>query len=306
MYRPRNVSTSLSLVGFVLLLSTEGLRADVTGSILGVVKDSTGGALPGAAIKATNVSTGLSQSTQSDATGQYQILSLPAGNYRLEASFSGFQTFVGSGIDLTVNEQRRVDIVMKVGTQQERVEVLASSVQVETTSTQLGQVIEEKQLLALPLNGRAYTDLLGLQAGVAPTSTGSEWQPRVVSGELNAGYISVGGQREDANAFLVNGGDVSEGRTMGAAVIPNIDSVAEFRLITNSFDAEYGRFSGAIMNAITKSGSNGFHGGAFEFLRNDDFDSRGVLRSGQRRLQAQSIWLCRRGAGYQKQSVLVH
>ena len=277
MYRPRNAFVFLFLVGFVLLMSTEGLRADVTGSILGVVKDPSGGALQGAAIKATNVGTGLTQSTQSDATGQYQILALPAGNYRLEASFPGFQDFVSSGIDLTVNQQRRVDVVLQVGSQQQRVEVVASAVQVETTSTQLGQVVEQKQLVGLPLNGRAYTDLLGLQAGVAPVSTGSEWQARVVSGSLNAGYVSVGGQRESANAFLVNGGDVSEGRTMGTAVIPNIDSVAEFRLITNSFDAEYGRFSGAIMNAITKSGTNGFHGSAFEFLRNDDLDARGFF-----------------------------
>src|SRR5512136_2554332 len=99
-------------------------------------------------------------------------------------------------------------------------------------------------------------------------------QDRPVSGELAAGNISVNGQREAANAFLVNGGDVNEGRNMGTALIPNLDSVAELRLLTNSFDAEYGRFSGAVMNAITKSGTNGFHGTAFEFLRNDKLDSR--------------------------------
>ena len=94
---------------------------------------------------------------------------------------------------------------------------------------------------------------------------------------LNAGNISVNGQRETANAFLVNGGDVSEGRNLGAGLIPNLDSVEEFRLITNSFDAEYGKFSGAVMNAITKSGTNGFHGDVFEFLRNDVFDATELL-----------------------------
>jgi hypothetical protein len=147
-------------------------------------------------------------------------------------------------------------------------------VQVETESTQLGQVFESKEILDLPLNGRSYIDLLSLQAGVAPTTSGSIQQDRPVSGISSAGNVSVNGQRETANAFLVNGGDVSEGRNLGAGLIPNLDSIQEFRLITNSFDAEYGKFSGSVMNAITKSGSNGVHGDGFEFLRNDDFDAR--------------------------------
>src|ERR1039458_9914694 len=109
-------------------------------------------------------------------------------------------------------------------------------------------------MLALPLNGRSYIDLLGLQAGVAPATSGTIGGGRPGSGMLDAGNVSVHGQREAANAFLVNGGDVSEGRNMGAGLIPNLDSIEEFRLITNSFDAEYGKFSGAVMNAITKSG----------------------------------------------------
>jgi hypothetical protein len=129
-------------------------------------------------------------------------------------------------------------------------------------------------MLALPLNGRSFIDLLGLQAGVVPVTSGSIQQDRPVSGIQNPGNYSVNGQRETSNAFLVNGGDVSEGRNLGAGLIPNIDSIEEFRLITNSFDAEYGKFSGAVMNAITKSGTNGVHGDVFEFLRNDKFDAR--------------------------------
>ncbi len=145
--------------------------------------------------------------------------------------------------------------------------------QVQTESTQLGDVIDSKKMLALPLNGRSFIDLLGLQAGVAPTSAATIQQDRPVSGILNSGNISVNGQRETANAYLVNGGDVSEGRNLGAGLVPNLDSIEEFRLITNSFDAEYGKFSGAVVNAITKSGTNGFHGDAFEFLRNDKLDA---------------------------------
>jgi len=147
-------------------------------------------------------------------------------------------------------------------------------VQVQTENTQLGDVIESKKMLALPLNGRSYIDLLGLQAGVAPASAGTIGGDRPVSGILSAGNVSVNGQRETGNAFLVNGGDVSEGRNLGAGLIPNLDSIEEFRLITNSFDAEYGKFSGAVMNAITKSGTNSIHGDAFEFLRNNDLDAR--------------------------------
>jgi hypothetical protein len=165
---------------------------------------------------------------------------------------------------------------MALGSTTETVSVEANAVQVQTESTQLGDVIDSKKMLALPLNGRSYIDLLGLQAGVAPASAGTieGGGTRPVSGNLNAGNISVNGQRETANAFLVNGGDVSEGRNLGAGLVPNLDSVEEFRLITNSFDAEYGKFSGAVMNAITKSGTNSFHGDVFEFLRNDKLDAR--------------------------------
>jgi TonB dependent receptor-like, beta-barrel len=129
------------------------------------------------------------------------------------------------------------------------------------------------------LDGRSYLDLLGLQAGVVPVTSGSMQQDRSIGGgySTNVGNLSVNGQRETANAFLVNGGDVSEGRNLGAGLVPNLDSVEEFRLITNSFDAEYGKFSGAVMNTITKSGTNGFHGAVFEFLRNDKLDARGFF-----------------------------
>src|SRR4029077_7414953 len=206
--------------------------------------------------------------------GSYRILALPAGTYKVTATASGFQQFTTTDIDVKVNDQLRIDVMLQVGSVQQEVNVSANAVQVETASTQLGDVIESKKILALPLNGRSYIDLLGLQAGVAPESSGTIGGDRPVSGMLSAGNVSVNGQRETGNAFLVNGGDVSEGRNLGAGLIPNLDSIAEFRLITNSFDAEYGKFSGAVMNAITKSGTNAIHGTAFEFLRNDTLDAR--------------------------------
>jgi hypothetical protein len=262
------------VVSLLSLIALPSLRADVTGSILGAVHDPTHAVVGGARIVATNVETNLSRETVSTADGSYRILALPPGTYTVTATASGFQQYNTKNVDVKVNDQLRIDILLEVGSVQQEVNVTANAVQVETASTQLGDVIESKKMLALPLNGRSYIDLLGLQAGVAPDTAGTIGGDRPVSGSLNAGNISVNGQRETGNAFLVNGGDVSEGRNLGAGLIPNLDSIEEFRLITNSFDAEYGKFSGAVMNAITKSGANAIHGDAFEFLRNDAMDAR--------------------------------
>src|SRR5215469_9054448 len=259
----------------IVLASAKSLYADVTGSILGVVKDRSDAAVVGAKVIATDVDTNLTHEAVSAADGSFRLLALPAGKYRLAVTAVGFRPFAETDIVVKVNDQLRIDVTLDVGQVTEEVQVTANAVQVQTENTQLGDVIDSKKMLALPLNGRSYIDLLGLQAGVAPGTActiqcnGAGESDRPVSGTLNPGNISVNGQRETANAFLVNGGDVSEGRNLGAGLIPNLDSVEEFRLITNSFDAEYGKFSGAVMNAITKSGTNQFHGDAFYFLRND-------------------------------------
>ena len=231
-------------------------------------------AVAGAHVAATNIEKNFVREVVSGSDGGYRFLALPPGNYKVVATAPGFDRFVTTGIRLQVNDELRIDVALQVGTVRETVSVEANAVQVEAESTQLGQVVNTKQILSLPLNGRSFVDLLGLQAGVAPVTSESIQQDRPVSGILSAGNVSVNGQRETANAFLVNGGDVSEGRNNGAGLIPNLDSIQEFRLITNSFDAEYGKFSGSVMNAITKSGTNGFHGDVFEFLRNDKFDAR--------------------------------
>jgi hypothetical protein len=262
-----------------LFLAPGVLLADVTGSILGVVKDQSQAVIKGARITVTNTQTNLSKQTVSAEDGSYHFLALPAGTYTLNAVSPGFEQFNATDIVVKVNDQLRVDVSLTVGNVKQEVTIAASAVQVETENMQLGDVIDSKKMLALPLNGRSYLDLLGLQAGVAPSGSvtiggDSGTGARPVSGYIqNAGNVSVNGQRETANAFLVNGGDVSEGRNLGAGLVPNLDSVEEFRLITNSFDAEYGKFSGAVMNAITKSGTNGFHGDLFEFLRNDKLDA---------------------------------
>ena len=261
------------------------LRADVTGSIQGVVRDRTQAAISGATVTVINAQTNFRQQTTSAADGSYRFLALPAGTYQLTASSAGFREFNATDVVVKVNDQLQIDITLQVGSVNEKVSIVANAVQVQTESTQLGDVIDSKKMLALPLNGRSFIDLLGLQAGVAPGTAETIQQDRPVSGGLNPGNISVNGQRETANAFLVNGGDVSEGRNLGAGLVPNLDSIEEFRLITNSFDAEYGKFSGAVVNAITKSGTNSFHGDVFEFLRNDKLDAKNYFTSGKSELR---------------------
>ncbi len=207
-----------------LFLAPTFLFADVTGSILGVVRDPSQAVVKGVSVTITNTQTNLSQQTVSADDGSYRFLALPAGTYRLNATVTGFQQFQTTDIVLKVNDQLRVDIPLRVGNIKEEVSIEAKAVQVQTESTQLGDVIDSKKMLALPLNGRSYLDLLGLQAGVAPETAGTmrrrPARVRVIS--KMAGNVSVNGQRETANAFLVNGGDVSEGRNLGAGLVPNL------------------------------------------------------------------------------------
>jgi hypothetical protein len=263
----------------VSMLGVSSLRADVTGTVSGVIHDSSNAAIPNATVTITDIATNINRTVKSGADGQYTFLSLVPGRYKVVVTAAGFRASTIQNIDLKVNDQLRFDLALEVGDVQQSVSVDANAVQVQTSSNQLGNTIESKEMLSLPLNGRSYLDLLSLQAGVAPRPSSSAATDRPLDSGLssNAGNISVNGQPESANAFLVNGGDVSETKNNGAGLIPNIDSVAEFRLITNSFDAEYGKFTGAVMNTITKSGSNSLHGDAFEFYRNDAMDAKGYL-----------------------------
>jgi hypothetical protein len=254
--------------------------ASINGAISGVVTDSAGAALKGAKVVATNTETGVTTELATDDQGFYNLPALSVGTYNLEISHAGFKTFKQTALTIDANSALRVDAVLQVGAITETVEVTSTAVHVETESTQMGEVITGKSMTAVPLNGRAYTDLLALQPGVSPytsadvTGTGMAGvNDRPVDGGLNSGNQSVNGQREAANGFMVNGSNVEEGKTNGAAIIPNLDSIAEFRIITNNFDAEYGNYSGGQVNVVTKSGTNGFHGSVFEFLRNTSFDA---------------------------------
>jgi hypothetical protein len=258
-----------------LLVLGSSLHADVTGSIFGTVTDPSGATLPNASVTLKNPDTGLERKVQTDTTGRYEFLSVPIGErYSVQVEAPGFRTSVQTGFKLLVNQTYRADFKLVVGAVAQTVEVSTNSTQVDTSSTQLGDVIESKKMTGLPLNGRSYIDLLGLQAGVIPISSDASQHDRHVSGNGDSGQVSVNGQRETSNSFMVNGGDVEESVENGASIVPTLDSIEEFRLLTNSFNAEYGRFSGAIVNVITKSGTNQIHGSVYEFLRNEKLDAR--------------------------------
>jgi len=275
MHACRNIR--IATFGILLVLSMCAW-ASITGSISGVVTDSSGAVIPNAQVVAIHTQTGVRTTVTTDAKGFYSLPTLPIGTYDLEITQVGFKTFRQTGVVIDANSALRADASLTVGTASEKIEVSTDSVHVETESTQMGEVISGKTMTAVPLNGRAFTDLLALQPGVSPYTsidTGMAGiNDRPVDGGLNSGTQSVNGQREASNGFMVNGSNVGEGKTNGTSIIPNLDSISEFRIITNNFDAEYGNYSGGQINVVTKSGSNSFHGSGFEFLRNTALDAK--------------------------------
>ncbi|MGA8838480.1 MAG: carboxypeptidase-like regulatory domain-containing protein, partial [Candidatus Sulfotelmatobacter sp.] len=257
--------------------------ASITGSISGVVTDKSGAVISGASVVATDTLTGVKTSQKTDAKGFYNLPTLAVGTYNLEITQAGFKTYRRTGLVIDANSALRVDASLTVGSINEKIEVSTEVAQVETQSTQMGEVIEGTKITSVPLNGRNFIDLLTLQPGVSPyqctssncndTTQGIGADEAAVSGDQTNGTQSVNGGRLGSNGFMVNGADAQEGVHNGAAILPNLDSISEFRIITNNFNAEYGNFSGGQINVVTKSGTNQFHGDAFEFLRNTDFDA---------------------------------
>jgi hypothetical protein len=288
--RARLVSGSLCLLlaaTLILAVAVAPAWSSVTGSISGTVKDSSGAVIPNAAVTALNTGTGISQSVEADAVGFYVFPALPVGVYDITIRHAGFKEYRQTGLALDATVALRINATLEVGAVAQEVTVQSATVHVDTTSTQMGEIIGGVKMTTLPLNGRAYTDLLALQPGVVAINAGT-YSSQAVSGSLNSGNLSVGGQRESANGFVVNGGSVQESTSMGTSIIPDLDSIAEFRIITNNGEAEYGNYAGAQVYVVTKSGTNQFHGSGFEFLRNSSMDSRnfyssdrGILRQNQ-------------------------
>ena len=270
------------LITSVLIFFSLAAKAQTTGSISGTVKDATGSVVPDTTIICRNIETAVQLTAVTNAEGFYALTTLPVGHYEIETFRPGFKPYKRTGLMIDVGTKLQVDINLEVGAQSEQVTVSDTAIHVETADTQVGEVVASKQIIAVALNGRSFTDLLPLQPGIVPMTT---QQPDSIvmagasvaiapSGGLNPGNQSISGQREDANGFMVNGGDVKELMNGGTSIVPNLDSIAEFRILTNNFDAESGNYNGGIINVVTKSGTNAFHGTAFDFLRNTAFDAR--------------------------------
>ena len=270
--------TRWSVVGLFLLgclsIPTFLLAQGTAGRILGRAGDPSGAVLANVKITATNQATGVSRVIQSNESGDYTFLDLPVGTYSLTFELSGFKKNVRRDVSLDVNQVITLNVTMQLGATQEVVDVTSEAPLVETTSTQMGAVVNERAVNQLPLNARDTYQLLQLQPGVQ-SQTGSD----LFYGSNNAGVVSVNGGRGRSNNFSVNGGDANDQFANLPAVQPTPDSIEEFRVLTNTFDAEYGRNSGAVVNVVTKSGTNNFHGNVYEFFRNKVLNSSGYFDS---------------------------
>ena len=243
-----------------------------TGSILGTVTDETGGVLPGVEVTLTNTDTGISRTVVSGDEGTYRAPNLSLGNYEVEAALAGFQTSVRSGIQLTVGREAVVNLRLSIGEISERVVVEGEAALVETTSPVLTGLVDERKIVDLPLNGRSFTQLALIQAGVGYLKAGPQSQTG------NTGEkISISGTRLTETAFLLDGVDIRGHRqgtpTSEAGVLLGVDTTREFSVVSGIAGAEYGGFTGGVINIVSKSGTNEFHGTVFEFHRNKSLDT---------------------------------
>jgi len=273
----------------ILFCSLAPLWAATNGSISGTLRDPGGSVVPAATVRLVNTALRSEFKTVSNGRGFYSFPTLPVGHYDLTIEAAGFKTQKKTNLMLDTDAAFTVDAVLELGRQSETVTVeataAATEIQVDTVATHLGELVTGSQMSSLPLNGRSYTDLLPIQPGVVPITTllpNSVIMAGVTgglspSGDLNPGNLSVDGQRESSNGFMVDGVDVQEHMNGGTSIVPDLDSIDEFRVLTNNFDPEYGNYNGGIVTVVTKSGSDLFHGDGFEFLRNTDLDARGYF-----------------------------
>jgi hypothetical protein len=260
----------VAVTAFALLAPIEVAAQTTTGTILGVVKDSTGAVVPGAQVTVTNVNTNFSRSATTNGEGEYSLALLPLGAYRVEATAQGFKGFVQNGVALEVGRNARVDPVLQVGSFEDNLVITSDAPLVETGNASLGRTVTQEEVANLPLVNRDAYQLLRLTAGVDRSEDtavfGYRGQATIINGSPDAGQGSV-------NYYLDGGSNISGLRNTGNA-IPNPDAIQEFRVLTNSFSAEYGRFGGGAVDVITKSGTNALHGSAFEFNRDDRFNAK--------------------------------
>jgi hypothetical protein len=278
--KSRKITTSFSILLTVLFSLMAGVvaHAQVTGAtVSGTVSDPTGGVVANATVSATNTATAITRDATSDSAGLYTLANLVPGVYEIKVSATGFSTSVQSGLTLAVGQQLQLNFGLKVGQTSTNVEVTGAAPQIDLTSSAVSGQVESETVRELPLNGRDWTSLAVLQPGVKPIETQMAFATSARGNRGFGGELTVSGQRSTFNNYRIDGIVVSDyalaspGNVIG--VVLGVDSIQEFSVLTGGFPAEYGRATGGVVNAITRSGTNQFHGTVFEFLRNSALDA---------------------------------
>src|ERR1700689_2321716 len=275
-------SPSPVIVGLLTLVAAPFLLGQATGSISGTVTDVTGSAVPNAKVTVTAPATGSSRSSSTNDSGEYIVPLLGVANYNVQVELQGFQTVKADDVRLQVDEHRELDFKLTPASVQTSVEVNATAVAIQTSDATLGQVITPQQVADLPLNGRDFVQLATLTPGTTQeTNTGSFFNggPSSEVSARGSFSLSVGGSRANSTDWLLDGNDNNELTGGGIAILPSIDAIQEFKVLTYNYSAEYGTRSGPTVLVTTKSGANKFHGSLFEFFRNTKLDARSYFAS---------------------------
>jgi hypothetical protein len=279
--QPLRIIVVLCTVVLITAVTTYAQAPNAT--ISGVVHDQTGAVLPGVSIQVINRETGVVRNAVSDEEGRYRVPALEAGTYAVEGSLTGFRTVVREGVVLTIGSQAVVDLTTEVGQLSESLTVTGDVPLVQTTSAELSGLVGDQEIRDLPLNGRSYEALAFLQPGVSQFTSASTGTTAIVANGSGA-KMSVAATPGDFQSFLLDGTDVHDhaGFTPGSVARNNlgVDAIREFRVLTQNYSAEYGRTAGGVVSAVTRAGTNSFHGSVFEFFRDNALDAREFFDQG--------------------------
>src|SRR5581483_9167418 len=286
--RKARVTKHFILLSTLLFALSYSLPAqDATGRIVGTITDPSGAVIPDVHVVVMNAETHVSRETTTNSSGFYQVLALPIGSYTVSADRKGFNPVTTNSNKLEINQSLKVDVKLEIGSKTETVTVESAATTVETINPTMGSTVSDRSVQDLPLNGRNVLDLALLQPGVIPADNPNNTS----TFSANTGF-SISGGRNDSNTFILDGGANNDLLDNGVVYNPNPDAVQEFKVLTSNFTAEYGRNGGGIVTVVTKSGTNNFHGSAYDYNRNDAYNAndyfsnfngqpRGVLKRNQ-------------------------
>jgi len=268
----RQVPRHSALLLFLFLTIGTAAAQVTSGTILGTVTDSSGGILPGATVRAANIDTGLTRAARTDSAGTYSLTNLPIGQYQVTIEMEGFKKKIVGPLTLVVDQRLRVDAVLDVGNITESVEIRGGATLLQTDQPDMNQIVQEREIKALPLNGRDFFSLLLLSNGVQDTSNDT-------AGATTNVTFSINGMRPESNSVTLDGVQMSSVRESDVDLRPNVDAISEFKVLTSSFSAEYGHTAGGVISIQSKGGTNQFHGSAWEFFRDDALNAGNFFRN---------------------------